>query len=62
MNIFNLKYPKKINGLDSSQLNPMNNWEQKNKYDILRNKLAEMFISNFKKYKECIDLQKTVLS
>jgi phosphoenolpyruvate carboxykinase (ATP) len=58
MDIFNLKYPKKINGLDSSQLNPRNNWEQKNKYDILRNKLAEMFISNFKKYKECHELQK----
>ena len=52
MSVFNLQYPKKINGLDSEQLNPKNNWENKEEYDKYRTQLAEMFIKNYQKYKD----------
>ena len=51
MNVFNIQYPKSINGLDDNQLNPINNWVDKNEYNKNRDYLAEMFITNFKKYK-----------
>jgi phosphoenolpyruvate carboxykinase (ATP) len=56
LDIFNLEYPKEIKGLDSKQLNPRNNWNDKNEYDQYRKKLSEMFIQNFKKYNDCNNL------
>jgi phosphoenolpyruvate carboxykinase (ATP) len=51
LDIFNLKYPVKIDNLDSNLLNPRNSWKDKKKYDAIRFKLANMFDQNFKKYK-----------
>jgi len=57
LDIFNLQYPKKINGLDSNQLNPKNNWKDQKQYDKYRIQLSKMFIKNFKKYNDCYDLE-----
>jgi phosphoenolpyruvate carboxykinase (ATP) len=51
LELFNLKYPKNIKGLEQSQLNPENNWENKEDYKKYRIQLAEMFVKNYKKYK-----------
>ncbi len=48
--VFNLSVPKTLNGVDSNILNPRNSWEDKKGYDKTRDKLAKMFIDNFKKY------------
>lgn len=48
--IFNLSYPKSIDGVDSSILNPVNTWKNKEEYDMTLRKVAEMFNDNFKKY------------
>ena len=48
--IFNLDIPKEIENVDSSILNPRNTWDDKEAYDQSRDKLATMFIDNFKKF------------
>ena len=48
--VFNLSVPKRLEGVDSSILNPRNTWTDKKKYDETRDKLASMFVENFKKY------------
>jgi len=52
---FNLQFPKKCTNVPDI-LNPRNLWENKNNYDNQLQKLAEMFIINFKKY-DCPDLE-----
>ncbi len=48
--VFNLSVPKKLTGVDSNILNPRNTWKDKKEYDNTRDKLAKMFVENFKKY------------
>jgi phosphoenolpyruvate carboxykinase (ATP) len=50
MPYFNLTIPKTLGGVDTHLLNPRNAWEDKAIFDATAQKLAEMFISNFKKY------------
>ncbi len=48
--VFNLSVPKELDGVDKNILNPRNSWEDKEAYDKTRDKLAQMFIDNFKKF------------
>ena len=48
--LFELSVPKTLDGVDSNILNPRNSWEDKEDYDKTSQKLAKMFIENFKKY------------
>lgn len=48
--IFNLSYPKQIDGVDSNILNPSNSWKNKDEFKETLQKVAEMFNENFKKY------------
>ncbi|MFA7084902.1 MAG: phosphoenolpyruvate carboxykinase (ATP) [Arcobacteraceae bacterium] len=47
---FNLKIPKTLAGVDTQVLNPRNTWEESAEYDKNAQKLANMYIENFKKY------------
>jgi phosphoenolpyruvate carboxykinase (ATP) len=48
--IFQVSFPKSVNGVDSHILNPRNAWEDKADYDATATNLAKQFIENYKKY------------
>jgi phosphoenolpyruvate carboxykinase (ATP) len=48
--VFGFKIPKKIEGVNSTILNPRNTWSDKDAYDAQLHKLASMFIENFKMF------------
>lgn len=48
--VFDLAIPKTLEGVDTNVLNPRNTWNNKEEYDKTRNKLASMYVDNFKKY------------
>jgi phosphoenolpyruvate carboxykinase (ATP) len=47
---FRLNIPTSLPGVDAQLLNPRNSWADKEGFDNTANKLAGMFIQNFKKY------------
>ncbi|EAK5560017.1 phosphoenolpyruvate carboxykinase (ATP) [Campylobacter upsaliensis] len=52
LEIFNLAMPKSLEGVETKLLNPINTWEDQNAYLSTRDKLAKMFIANFKRYED----------
>ncbi|TQR34614.1 phosphoenolpyruvate carboxykinase (ATP) [Campylobacter sp. MIT 99-7217] len=50
--IFNLAIPKALSGVETSLLNPINTWQSKEEYLKTRDKLAKMFVENFKRYED----------
>ena len=49
---FGLQIPTSCEGVPPEVLNPRNTWEDKSAYDDSANKLANMFVSNFKDYEK----------
>jgi len=47
---FNLRVPKKLEGIDSNIFMPINTWSDKKGYNELTKKLGTQFIKNFEKY------------
>ena len=48
--IFGFKVPIKLQGISTEILNPRETWDNKNDYDKQAQKLANMFIENYKQY------------
>jgi phosphoenolpyruvate carboxykinase (ATP) len=57
---FGIAVPKSCPGVPSDILDPRNTWKDKNAYDAQANKLASMFIENFKQFET--DVSKEVLN
>ncbi|WP_144242191.1 phosphoenolpyruvate carboxykinase (ATP) [Campylobacter iguaniorum] len=49
---FNLAIPKALDGVETNLLNPINTWTSKDEYISSRDKLAAMFVENFKRYED----------
>ncbi len=49
---FDLLIPKTLGDIDPNILNPRNSWSDKSAYDSAKDKLAHMFVDNFKKYQQ----------
>ena len=50
--LFNLDIPTESSGVPSEVLEPRNTWVDKDAYDLSAKKLAQMFVDNFKKFKD----------
>lgn len=50
--VFGFKVPKALAGIDSAALQMRNTWKDKAAYDAQVQKLAAMFLDNFKKYED----------
>ncbi len=50
--VFDVAIPKSLDGVESTLLNPINTWQNKEEYKLTRDKLAQMFIQNFKRYED----------
>ena len=50
MPIFGIAIPEALNGVDSEILDPRSTWEDKAAYDAGAQKLASLFVENFKRY------------
>lgn len=50
--VFNLSIPTQLADVPTELLNPKNTWTDKEAFDTKANKLASLFIENFKKYSE----------
>jgi len=48
--LFGFEVPKTLNGIDSALLDPKSTWADPDKFDETAEKLARMYIDNFKKY------------
>ncbi|WP_326833109.1 phosphoenolpyruvate carboxykinase (ATP) [Campylobacter portucalensis] len=49
---FNIAIPKALEGVETRLLNPINAWEDKARYNELKENLAKKFIENFKRYED----------
>ncbi|MCI6988035.1 MAG: phosphoenolpyruvate carboxykinase (ATP) [Campylobacter sp.] len=49
---FNIAIPKELKGVNTNLLNPKNTWQDKKLYEKTRDKLASMFVENFKRYED----------
>lgn len=54
--IFGFEIPKTVKGIQSEHLKNQNTWSDKNAYRERAKKLAGMFIENFKKYDDQVDM------
>lgn len=50
--LFNLDIPSEVGGVPPEILDPRNTWDDKESYDHAAAKLAQMFVSNFAKFKD----------
>ena len=50
--LFNLDVPEQCPDVPSEILDPKNTWIDKDSYDLSAKKLAQMFVENFKKFKD----------
>ena len=50
--VFGLAIPKTLGDINPDILNPRNAWADKEAYDKTRDKLASMFVENFKRYQD----------
>ena len=58
--LFNLQIPRFVAGIDANILNPRHLWADKAAYDVQANKLAGMFINNFKNFTDTLHGQSLV--
>ena len=49
---FNFAIPKELGGVETKLLNPINTWANSAQYNASRDKLAKMFVENFKRYED----------
>ena len=49
---FNFAIPKELDGVETKLLNPINTWTHPAEYNASRDKLAKMFVENFKRYED----------
>ncbi|WP_215845115.1 phosphoenolpyruvate carboxykinase (ATP) [Candidatus Pantoea bituminis] len=50
--VFNLSVPDNIPGVDNNLLDPRNNWDSEKEWLEAANKLAQLFVGNFKQYSD----------